>query len=270
MPNIFLKSLNEVSWVSFLAVLIGEIIYLTVTIYAIMHHERWNFASMPDFKLKTFGAAAGIIVVSYSSQPYMPAIEGGMKEPQKFTNVMSVTYVAVTFVKVAFGFIAYLTFTEDTDQVITNNLPDGGLHMCVNLLVLLLVATSYTIPVYTVFDILENIEFPFCKIDNPKETKDKISYAQALAARLCIVSFTLFVGVLIPHFGLYMALVGSFTGMFLAFIFPAIFHMKICYDRLQWHDFVIDTAVALFGLVGAIIYRMPLFSFGSHSRVPET
>ena len=230
-----------------------------------MHHERWNFASMPDFKLKTFGAAAGIIVVSYSSQPYMPAIEGSMKEPQKFTNVMSVTYVAVTFVKVAFGFIGYLTFTEDTDQVITNNLPDGGLHMCVNLLVLLLAATSYTIPVYTVFDILENIEFPFCKIDNPKETKDKISYAQALAARLCIVSFTLFVGVLIPHFGLYMALVGSFTGMCLAFIFPAIFHMKICYDRLQWYDFVIDTAVALFGLVGAII-----FCLGSNSRVPET
>ena len=123
-----------------------------------MHHERWNFASMPDFKLKTFGAAAGIIVVSYSSQPYMPAIEGSMKEPQKFTNVMSVTYVAVTFVKVAFGFIGYLTFTEDTDQVITNNLPDGGLHMCVSLLVLLLAATSYAIPVYTVFDILENMQ----------------------------------------------------------------------------------------------------------------
>ena len=128
--------------------------------------------------------------------------------------------------------------------------------MCVNLLVLLLAATSYAIPVYTVFDILENIEFPFCKIDtvdNPKETKDKISFAQALAVRHCIVSLTLFVGVLIPHFGLYMALVGSFTGMCLAFIFPAIFHMKICYDRLQWYDFVIDTAVALFGLVGAII-----------------
>ena len=81
LPNIFLKSLNEVSWVSFLTVLIGEIIYLTVTIYAIIHHERCNFASMPDFKLKTLGAAAGIIVVSYSSQPYMPSIEGSMKEP---------------------------------------------------------------------------------------------------------------------------------------------------------------------------------------------
>ena len=253
LPNIFLKSLSEVSWVSFLTVMIGEIIYLTVTMYGVFHHERWNFASMPDFKLKSFGAAVGIIVVSYSSQPYMPAIEGSMKEPQKFSNVMSVTYMAVTFVKVAFGLIGYLTFTEDTDQVITNNLPDGGLHMCVNLLVLLLAATSYTIPVYTVFDILENIDFPCCKVDNPSATKDKISYIQALAARLCIVSFTLFIGVLVPHFGLYMALVGSFTGMCLAFIFPAIFHMKICYERLQWYDFVIDTGVALFGLVGAII-----------------
>lgn len=62
LPNIFLKSLNEVSWVSFLTVMIGEIIYLTVTMYGILHHERWNFASMPDFKLKSFGAAVGIIV----------------------------------------------------------------------------------------------------------------------------------------------------------------------------------------------------------------
>lgn len=253
LPNIFLKSLSEVSWVSFLTVMIGEIIYLTVTMYGIMHRERWSFATMPDFKLKTFGAAVGIIVVSYSSQPYMPAIEGSMKKPQKFNNVMSITYIAVTFVKVAFGVIGYLTFTINTDQVITNNLPDGGLHVCINLLVLLLAATSYTIPVYTVFDILENMDFPFCKIDNPTDAEDKISYAQALAARLCIVSLTLFIGVLVPHFGLYMALVGSFTGMCLAFIFPAIFHMKICYERLQWYDFVIDISVALFGIVGAII-----------------
>ena len=253
MPNVFLKSLSEVSWVSFLTVLIGQVIYLAVTVFSIWHHERWNVSSMPDFRLKTFGAAVGIIVVSYSSQPYMPAIEGSMKDPKNFNNVMSITYVVITFVKVAFGFIGYLTFTVDTDQVITNNLPDGGLHMGINLLVLLLAVTSYTIPVYTVFDILENLSFSCCTVDNPSEAKDKISYAQALVARLCVVSFTLFIGVLVPHFGLYMALVGSFTGMCLAFIFPAIFHMKICYERLQWHDFVVDTIAALFGLIGAII-----------------
>lgn len=253
LPNIFLKSLKEVSWVSFLTVMIGGIIYLTVTMYGVLHHERWNFASLPDFKLKSFGAAVGIVVVSYSSQPYMPAIEGSMKEPQKFSVIMNVTYMAITLVKVSFGLIGYLTFTQDTDQVITNNLPIGGLHMCVNLLVLLLAVTSFTIPVYTAFDTLENIEFPWCKVDSPSQAKDTISYAQALAARLCIVSFTLFVGVLVPHFGLYLALVGSFTGMCLAFIFPAIFHMKICFSRMQWYDFVVDSAVAFFGLVGAII-----------------
>lgn len=255
LPNLFLKSLSDVSWISFLTVLIGEMIYLTVAFYSISHHERWNVAALPDFHLKTFGAAVGIIIVSYSSQPYTPAIEGSMKEPRKFNTVMGVTYIAVTFVKVAFGFVGFLTFTVDTDQVITNNLPDGGLHMCLNILVLLLSVTSYTIPVYTVFDILENIQFPWCTVYNPSEAlkKDKVSYLQALLARLCVISFSLFVGVLVPHFGLYMALVGSFTGMCLAFIFPAIFHMKICYQRLKWYDFIIDTFVAVLGLVGAII-----------------
>lgn len=256
LPNILLKSLADVSWVSFLTVVIGQIIYSIVVLYAFWHHEKWDAASMPEFELKSFGAAVGIVVVSYSSQPYMPAIEGSMKTPKNFGTVMSVTYIAVTFVKVGFGFIGYLTFTENTDQVITNNLPESGLHMSVNILVLFLAITSYTIPVYTVFDILENIDFPCCRIENPgfaKETKDKMAYYQALAVRLCIISFTLFVAVIVPHFGLYMALVGSFTGMCLAFIFPAIFHMKICYERLKWYNFVADFLTVVFGIVGAII-----------------
>ena len=255
LPNILLKSLADVSWVSFITVIIGQVLYLIVFFYGLRHHERWNVASMPPFALKKFGAAVGIVVVSYSSQPYMPAIEESMQHPSKFNSVMDVTYVAVTFVKVFFGFTGYLTFTYDTDQVITNNLPEGPLHMAVNMLVLSLAVTSYTIPVYTVFDILENIPFPCGQIDNPStaKAKDKLSYIQALVARLCVISFTLLVGVVIPHFGLYMALVGSFTGMCLAFIFPAMFHMKICYSRIQWYDFFIDSFVAIFGIVGAII-----------------
>ena len=255
LPNVLLKSLSDVSWVSFITVIIGESIYLMVFVYSFCHHQRWDMASMPTFSLKEFGAAVGIVVVSYSSQPYMPAIEGSMQHPSKFNSVMDLTYIVVTFVKVFFGFIGFLTFTNNTDQVITNNLPEGPLHITVNLLVLFLAITSYTIPVYTVFDILENISFPCGQIDNPSDAKgkDKLSYLQALVARLCIISFTLLVGVLIPHFGLYMALVGSFTGMCLAFIFPALFHMKICYSRMAWYDFFIDSFVAIFGIVGAII-----------------
>ena len=64
LPNISLKSLNDVSWVSFLSVTIGEIIYLSVTIYGVIRHERWNFALLSDFKLKSFGTAVGIIVTT--------------------------------------------------------------------------------------------------------------------------------------------------------------------------------------------------------------
>lgn len=48
--------------------------------------------------------------------------------------------------------------------------------MCVNLLVLLLVVILYIILVYIVFDILENIDFFCCKVDNLSVIKDKILY----------------------------------------------------------------------------------------------
>lgn len=113
--NIFFKLLSEVFWVSFLIVMIGEIIYFIVIMYGMMYYERWNFVFMFDFKLKMFGVVVGIIVVSYLFQLYMFVIEGSMKELQKFGNVMSVMYVVVIFVKVVFGVIGFFIFIIDID-----------------------------------------------------------------------------------------------------------------------------------------------------------
>lgn len=125
--------------------------------------------------------------------------------------------------------------------------------MCLNFFVFFFVVIFYIILVYIVFDILENIDFFFCKIDNFSDVVDRIFYVQVFVVCLCIVFFIFFIGVLVFYFGLYMVLVGSFIGMCLVFIFLVIFYMKICYDRLQWYDFVIDILVVLFGFVGVII-----------------
>ncbi|XP_046842299.1 vesicular inhibitory amino acid transporter-like [Xenia sp. Carnegie-2017] len=253
LPNVLLKSVTDVSWVSFLAVLIGQVVYTILTGFCLWHLHRWETNAVPEFDISQYGVAVGIIVVSYASQPYMPAIEDSMTEPSRFPQVINVAYLAITGVKMGFGIIGFLTFQDQTKQVITRNIPHGFLHLPINVLVLGLALSSYTIPVYTVFDLLQDINTSWFPLATLLEGSDRLTQITLITLRCFVISLTLLTGVIIPHFGLYMALVGNFTGMCLAFIFPAIFHMKICYDRLEWHHFTIDTLVALFGIFGAAI-----------------
>ncbi|CAB4038927.1 vesicular inhibitory amino acid transporter-like [Paramuricea clavata] len=253
LPNILLKSITDVSWVSFVAVLIGQVVYTILIGFCVWHLPKWETDAVPEFDISQYGVAVGIIVVSYASQPYMPAIEDSMKEPAKFPQVINLAYLANTGVKMGFGIIGFLTFQEQTKQVITRNIPHGFLHLPINVLVFGLALSSYTIPVYTVFDLLQDINVSWFPLATLLEGTDRLTRITMLTARSFVISVTLLTGVIIPHFGLYMALVGNFTGMCLAFIFPAIFHMKICYDRLEWHHFAVDTLVAVFGIFGAAI-----------------
>ena len=139
--------------------------------------------------------------------------------------------------------------------------------MFVNILVLLLALTSYTIPVFTAFDIVENLDIPCNRTLQSKEKaekeektenvesklEEKLNNISSKAVRTSLISITLLIAILVPHFGLYMALVGNFTGMCLAFIFPAIFHMKIFFEKLMWYDFIIDVLVLCFGVVGSAV-----------------
>ena len=250
LPNVFLKSIRDVSWVSFVAVVVGQVVYAILIGFCIWHHPRWETDAVPEFDISQYGVAVGIIVVSYASQPYMPAIEDSMREPSKFPQIINLAYLTNTGVKLGFGIVCFLTFQEQTKQVITLNIPHGYLHLPINVLVLGLALSSYTIPVYTVFDVLRDVNFSCFPLSAMLEGTDRLTRLTVFTTRAFVVALTLLVAVIVP---LFMALVGNFTGMCLAFIFPAIFHMKICNGRLEWHHFFVDTLVAIFGIFGAAI-----------------
>ncbi|XP_002159299.1 vesicular inhibitory amino acid transporter [Hydra vulgaris] len=156
-PNAFMMNLGQVAFVSFLTVVIGQIVYVTVAVYAVYKSDDWKIHETPNWNVGQFFVSMGIVVVSYSSQPYMPAIEGSMKNKKDYGTVMNLTYFSITLVKVIFGLIGYLTFKEETKQVITNNLPHGPFKIIINVCVLTLALLSFTFPAYTVFVLFDKI-----------------------------------------------------------------------------------------------------------------
>eukprot|EP00794_Sanderia_malayensis_P019192 gene19192-21114_t len=291
-PNAFMINLSQVAWVSLITVVVGQIVYVVVAVYSFYRASKWSVHETPPFEMGKFFIGMGIVVVSYSSQPYMPAIHGSMRHPRKYSIIMNVTYASITFVKIAFGLVGYLTFKGETQQVITNNLPHGIFKTLVNMGVLVLALASFTFPAYTVFVIIDKITLRRSKawllqqisrlkrrkregdsdyeIDEDDDDNDafperskliqtevdeeeelKPSRFRRALIRLSLISFALAVAIAVPHFGLYMALVGSFTGMCLSFIFPCLFHIKLQQNEMKKYELFLDTAIITFGSVSA-------------------
>ena len=287
-PNAFMMNLGQVAWVSLITVLVGQVVYIVVAAYSFYHASRWTVTETPPFEMGKFFIGMGIVVVSYSSQPYMPSIHGSMRHPRKYNAIMNATYFAITFVKIAFGLIGYLTFKGETQQVITNNLPHGIFKTLVNMGVLVLALASFTFPAYTVFVIIDKITLRRSRdwllrqiqrmkemhrndeedIEDDDEDDDDVAESKSLMereeeevekpsrlkralVRLSLITMALAVAIAIPHFGLYMALVGSFTGMCLSFIFPCLFHMKLQQHEMKKYEFFMDTAIITLGSVSA-------------------
>ena len=104
-PNAFMMNLGQIAFVSLLTVVIGQVVYVTVAFYSFYRSNNWSIHEAPEWDIGNFFICMGIVVVSYSSQPYMPAIEGSMKKREHYGRVMDITYVAITLVKIVFGLI---------------------------------------------------------------------------------------------------------------------------------------------------------------------
>uniref|UniRef100_A0A915I243 Amino acid transporter transmembrane domain-containing protein n=1 Tax=Romanomermis culicivorax TaxID=13658 RepID=A0A915I243_ROMCU len=84
----------------------------------------------------------------------------------------------------------------------------------------------------------------------------------ALAARMCLVLFTLFMAISVPHFALLMGLVGNITGTMLSFVWPSLFHLKMkapkLNDKQKWVNRSIVLIGVVFGSVGVYYSSMQL------------
>lgn len=243
LPNALLKNLSQVAWTSIITVMSAMIIFVSVLAYSFTKYSTWQIDSMNAFEAQEFPAALGILVACYLAQPFAPFIESTMRNPEKFAPTVNRAFVAMTFVNVSVGLVAAVTFYPDTDEVITNNLPTGLFRQVVNAMAAILAFTSYTLPMFTSFDIIENSSLPCIPIG----FGGNIYTIRVQSLRLGLIMITILMAAFIPRFTYLLAFVGSITGITLEFIFPALFHMKIYCTHLKWWEFALDILIVFIG-----------------------
>lgn len=126
----------------------------------------------------------------------------------------------------------------------------------VNLILVVKALLSYPLPYYAACELVEKELFmgkpetlfaPIWALDGELKV-------YGLAFRVIMVVITIVFAVVIPHFTILMGFIGSFTGCFLSFIWPCIFHLMLKRQSMHWMTMAYDIAIiclgVFFGMLG--------------------
>ncbi|XP_031571770.1 vesicular inhibitory amino acid transporter-like, partial [Actinia tenebrosa] len=200
LPSVFINQLSRISWLSMFSVFALFVVFVTVMGYGLTQRHTWS-VHMPLSTLEGFPVAWGIILFSFVSHPYLPGIEENMASPESFDSVMNYSSCISAITKVAYGFIAVLTFKDSTKQEISENLPPGVLENSANALLGLNGLFSFALPSFTLFNILNKMKLsclPRCfpDDDNPLSRLEKF---QVYTLRMLFVGVTVLIAIAISR-----------------------------------------------------------------------
>ncbi|XP_033736547.1 vesicular inhibitory amino acid transporter-like [Pecten maximus] len=251
-PCAFLQSLRSVSWSSFWCTVAHLIINAIVLIFCITKAAKWKVQEVKvHLDIWSFPICLGIIVFSYTSQIFVPTLEGNMTDKSKFSCMMNWTHFAAAMFKSLFGYIGFLTWGSATQEVITNNISSEIFKIIINMFLVIKALFSYPLPYYAAVELIDTAlfstgsktVFPSC-LDDKKTLK-----VWAVALRLGLVLATMLMAIFVPFFALLMGLIGSFTGTMLSLVWPSYFHLYIKWRVLRWYSKVFDIGVMILGFV---------------------
>jgi proton-coupled amino acid transporter len=266
-PLVWLRSLEKLAASALLAnasILfgIGTVLYFDMDVELQPHGDRGlTAADWAHFPLY-YGSA----VFSMEGIALVLPIENAMGEPVKFRQVLRNGCIGVTFLLAGFGTFCYVCFGDATEDLITLNLPaDNNVVIAMQLFYCVSLFFTYPIMIFPCLQVLENFcGCGFCS-RHERETADTSEGASSLAisssgawhgwtvemgtsasaveeagdaadsggrtrqrlVRTLTVAFTTMAAIFVPNFGLVSNTVGAFSCSLMAFVLPALFHLRL-------------------------------------------
>ncbi|XP_018597931.2 vesicular inhibitory amino acid transporter [Scleropages formosus] len=239
-PCVLIRDLRVVSRLSLLCSLAQFLITFTVVACCLTQAHRWCWRRMAiSVDFEKLLVSIGVIIFSYTSQVFLPTLEGSMEERGNFSSMMTWTHVLACVFKTAFSMLAFLTWGEDTKEVITDNLP-AALRTVVNLCLLAKALLSYPLPFYAAAEVLQGCVSKW-GADSTRRA------GTALALRGCLLLLTFLIATFVPHFSLLMGLTGSVTGAAMTFLLPSLFHLQLKWSKLSRKLKIFDVLIVVLG-----------------------
>lgn len=195
---------------------------------------------------------AGVAVFCFEGFSMTLSLEASMREPQKFGRVLAYAFSIITMFYVGFGLIGYLAYGNETQDIITLNLPNDWSTVAVK--VGLCIALLLTFPVM-MHPVHEMFEMKLAKTTWFQKVSYSSSWMQMLLFSILRAGSVVILTVLAssaPGFGFFVSLVGSTVCALLAFVFPGLLHLKVFEGSLDVPKKAFDMAILIFGISFAV------------------
>ena len=246
LPFTFVKNLACVAWQSLLSIM-SLITMVSVLIwYTVTHYSTINSTDVLFWDTEGALVALGLVISSYCVYSILIPVEESMADPSKFGTALGISLSLATIFKVLFSLCGFLSFSNATDEVIGNNFPLGAPRTIVGIVYVIYVIFSYTLVILPVFQSLDGFRLAFavtCRIP---------FFIWSATTRFLVVFTTLFVAIVVPHFALLTAFVGSLALPFLEYIVPCLVHLKLKWRQLKPLQIATDGTVVVMGALATV------------------
>ncbi|XP_040920893.1 vesicular inhibitory amino acid transporter-like [Toxotes jaculatrix] len=252
LPCLLLTDLRPVSTLSLLCSLAHILISLLVVLYCLSLASSWSWSSLSlSVDPEDFLVSVGVIIFSYTSQIFLPPLEGSMEDRRQFNVMLGWTHGAACIMKTMFSLLAVLTWGAETSEVITDNLP-SDLRPLVNLCLLAKALLSYPLPFYSAAGILQTCLLRDSAVSLYSKHGGQGVSRPALLVRGALLMTSYLLALLVPRFSLLMGLTGSVTGSAMTLILPCLFHLRLHWGRLTLRDRLIDVGILSLGVICSV------------------
>jgi len=250
LPSLFITKMSIVSWLSMFSVFSLMSAILVLIAYTLTQIPLWQLTNIPEFDPQTFPIGFGIVVFSYCAHAVFPSIEGSMTKPSRFNSMMNFSFLLAAVVKACLGTFMVVRFGQNTAEVATVNLSDNVIFSRLSsALVISNVILAIPLAMFVVSVTIDDSVIRYF----PHLSKDsKHHWVWLMITRPLLITFALFVAIMVPFFGLLMGVIGSFTGTCLCFIFPCAFHLKLRWNTMSKWFFFLDILIIVFGVIAGL------------------
>ncbi|ORX95454.1 hypothetical protein K493DRAFT_219150 [Basidiobolus meristosporus CBS 931.73] len=228
-------------------------IFILFGIVYIFYVDIDHFVSVGagDFKLfnpQDFPLFIGTALFSFEGIGLVLPVVNSMKEPKRFPAVLASVIVTVTVIFVGIGAVSYAAFGSSTETIILLNMPsDQATTKVVQFCYVFAILLTLPLMIFPATNILESAIFG----DRSGRKSTMIKWEKNLFRALLCVCLGLISWGGASNLDNFVSLIGGFGCIPLLFIYPALFHFKVCAKSI-WAR-AGDIVLSLFGL-GVMIF----------------
>lgn len=194
----------------------------------------------------------GVAVFCFEGFGMTLSLEASMRKPQKFGKVLGLAFFLLTSLYVGFGFAGYVAYGNETQDIVTLNLPNDWSAVAVKVGLCTSLLLTFPVMMHPVHEMFEMKLMESCWFQ-------KISFAfpwmEMVLLKIHRAGSVVILAILassMPGFGVFVSLVGSTVCALLAFVFPALFHLRAFRGCLHFAQKAIDLSILVCGIVFAI------------------